>query len=199
MDKSLFNDLMESIKEARSISRNEIKASRHFKVESSNTKADGKKNDASQTDFARSFNVDSNTSQNVEHQAENLSESTDAALIKLSTAGLKAFFNICRHWQLTNDQEIILLGTLNSARYDEWKRSPETACLDQDTLMRISYILGIYESLQILLPIHIFADAWIRKPNDASLFAGKSALDCMMSGNVSDLFVVRQYLANVQN
>ena len=194
MDKSLFNDLVESLKEARSISRNEIEASRHFKVESSNTKTDSKKNDASQTDFARSFNVDSNTSQNVEHQAENLSESTDAALIKLSTAGLKAFFNICRHWQLTNDQEIILLGTLNSASYNEWKRSPETARLDQHTLERISYLLGIYKSLQILLTNHISADAWIRKPNDAPLFSGKSALDCILSGNVSDLFLVRQYL-----
>lgn len=194
MDKSLFNDLVESLKEARAISKNEIKASRHFQVESTNTKADGKKNDASQTDFARSFNVDSNTLRKVEHQAESLSGSTDAAAIKFSTAGLKAFFNICRHWQLTNDQEIILLGTPSSATFDEWKRSPETARLDQDTLVRISYLLGIYKSLQILLPNHISADAWIRKPNDAPLFSGKSALDCMLSGNVSDLFLVRQYL-----
>jgi hypothetical protein len=34
----------------------------------------------------------------------------------------------------------------------------------------------------------------VRKPNDAPLFGGRSALDRMISGNVADLFVVRQYI-----
>ena len=38
------------------------------------------------------------------------------------------------------------------------------------------------------------ADAWLRKPNDAPLFGGRTALDRMLAGQVSDLFVVRQYL-----
>jgi hypothetical protein len=38
------------------------------------------------------------------------------------------------------------------------------------------------------------ADEWIRKPNTAPLFAGKSALARMLGGQVADLFVVRQYL-----
>ena len=38
------------------------------------------------------------------------------------------------------------------------------------------------------------ADAWLRKPNEAATFGGKSALERMLSGNVADLFVVRQYL-----
>jgi hypothetical protein len=125
--------------------------------------------------------------------------SREANAVKLSTAGLKAFFNICRDWQLTSDQEIILLGNPSSASHDEWKRSPETFCLDQDTLVRISYLLGIYKSLQIVLPSQNSADAWIRTSNDAPLFSGKSALDLMLSGKVSDLFAVRQYLDSVQN
>jgi hypothetical protein len=100
---------------------------------------------------------------------------------------------------LTNDQEFILLGTPSSTSYDDWKKSPDTARLDQDTLVRISYILGIYKSLQILFPNHISADAWISKSNDAPLFSGKTALDLMLSGNVSDLFAVRQYLDRVPN
>jgi hypothetical protein len=48
--------------------------------------------------------------------------------------------------------------------------------------------------LQILLPEPAAADAWIKKPNSAPLFGGQSALDRMLSGNVGDLFVVRQYL-----
>ena len=59
---------------------------------------------------------------------------------------------------------------------------------------RLSYLLGIYKSLQILLPDARAADEWIRKPNDAPLFGGRSALERMMTGQVADLYVVRQYL-----
>ena len=38
------------------------------------------------------------------------------------------------------------------------------------------------------------ADQWVRKPNVAKTFGGRSALDRMMSGNVADLYVVRQYV-----
>ena len=52
--------------------------------------------------------------------------------------------------------------------------------------------MGIYKGLQILVPAS--ADKWVRKPNRAQLFAGQSALDRMVSGNVADLYVVRQYI-----
>lgn len=126
----------------------------------------------------------------------NSSHSTIATVSpkRLSSAGLKAFFNIARDWHLKNDQEIILLGNPSRAAYFKWKKAPETALLSRDTLERISYLLGIYKSLQILLPDNASADAWISKPNNVPLFGGQSALDRMLSGNVADLFVVRQYL-----
>ena len=64
--------------------------------------------------------------------------------------------------------------------------------LSRDTLERLSYLLGIYKALQILLPDPAAADAWVRRPNAAPLFAGRSALDRMLAGNVSDLSAVRQ-------
>ena len=66
--------------------------------------------------------------------------------------------------------------------------------LSQDTLERLSYIFGIYAALQVLLPRPEAADAWIRKPNATPLFGGSSALARMLSGQVADLYVVRQYL-----
>ena len=59
---------------------------------------------------------------------------------------------------------------------------------------RISYLLGIFKALELLFPDPTRADAWIRRANDAAPFGGRSALDRMLSGNVSDLFVVRSYL-----
>ncbi|MGZ5042379.1 MAG: MbcA/ParS/Xre antitoxin family protein, partial [Usitatibacter sp.] len=70
----------------------------------------------------------------------------------------------------------------------------ESGALSRDTLERISYVLGIYKALQMLLPSDEAADAWIRKPNAAPLFGGRSAIERMLSGNVADLYEVRRYL-----
>jgi len=55
-------------------------------------------------------------------------------------------------------------------------------------------VLGIYKALRILLPDDMAADAWVRQPNAATPFGGRSALERMLGGQVSDLFVVREYL-----
>ncbi|RJG00117.1 DUF2384 domain-containing protein [Noviherbaspirillum saxi] len=112
----------------------------------------------------------------------------------MSAAGLRAFANIAQLWQLDMDAQLTLLGSPPRSTYYKWKKDPKSAHLGRDTLERISYILGIYKALQILLPEAVAADNWIHKPNAAPLFGGRSALDRMLSGNVSDLYVVRQYL-----
>jgi hypothetical protein len=63
-----------------------------------------------------------------------------------------------------------------------------------DALERISYVLGIYKALHILFTTPAQADGWIKRANATSLFAGSSALDRMMAGQVADLYVVRRYL-----
>src|SRR5262249_11691158 len=104
----------------------------------------------------------------------------------------RTFFNIAEAWHLTNDEQMTLLGAERSTFY-KWKRERD-GLLSKDTLERVSYILGIFKALNILLPKAEAADAWIRRPNTGPLFGGKSALDRMLSGKVSDLYVVRQYL-----
>ncbi|WP_233448278.1 MbcA/ParS/Xre antitoxin family protein, partial [Sphingobium indicum] len=53
-------------------------------------------------------------------------------------------------------------------------------------------VMGIYKGLKMLLPRT--ANEWVRKPNEAPLFAGRPAIERMASGNVADLYVVRQYI-----
>lgn len=86
-----------------------------------------------------------------------------------------------------------LLGVSARSTYFKWKKDPNVT-LPRDTLERISYVLGIYKALQILLPDPHAADGWVKRPNSASIFGGRSALDRMLSGQVADLFVTRQYL-----
>ena len=86
-----------------------------------------------------------------------------------------------------------LLGVGAKSTFYKWKKDAEVA-LPKDTLERISYVLGIYKALQILLPDAKASDEWVKRPNTAAPFGGKPALARMLSGNVADLYVVRQYL-----
>jgi hypothetical protein len=108
-------------------------------------------------------------------------------------AGLRAFTRIADLWHLSIAEQLTLLGLSSRSTYFKWRKEPQVR-LSRDTLERISYILGIYKALQLLLPDTRAADEWIRRPNEAPLFGGRSALDRMLSGNVADLYLVRQYL-----
>ncbi len=111
----------------------------------------------------------------------------------VSAPALRTLFRIAEAWKLGSKELMKLLGSPPRSTFYKWKQLQNVA-LPQDVLERISYIFGIYAALQVLLPRPDAADAWIRKPNTAPLFGGKSALDRMLSGQVADLYVVRQYL-----
>ena len=112
---------------------------------------------------------------------------------KASSPALRTFFRIANAWKLGNKEQITLLGNPPRSTYFRWRQA-EDVVLPKDTLERISYIFGIYSALQVLLPKAEAADAWIKKPNAAPLFGGCSALERMLSGQVGDLYLVRQYL-----
>jgi len=111
----------------------------------------------------------------------------------MSAAGLKTFFNIMQVWKVSDSEARVLLGSPARSTFYKWKANPNVS-LPHDTLERISYILGIYKALQFLLQNNEAADSWVKKTNAAPLFNGQSALQRMLSGNMADLFITRQYL-----
>lgn len=114
---------------------------------------------------------------------------------EVSAVAKKTFFRILDRWQVRTEDGRKLLGSPSRATFFAWKKG-EGGALSRDTLERISYVIGIYKGLQILFPDPARADAWISKPNEA--FAGRSALDRMTGGNVSDLHAVRAYIDHVR-
>ena len=119
--------------------------------------------------------------------------SPDLASVESAAAALRTFFRIADAWGLSNDQQRQLLDCGRSTFY-EWKSGRVKRGLDNATLERLSHVFSFHASLQLLLPVPERANAWIKRENSAPLFGGKSALDRMLAGQVSDLFVVRQYL-----
>ena len=94
---------------------------------------------------------------------------------------LRAFFQIADHWGLSTAQQRVLLGNPPASTYFKWKKARDGA-LPRDALERISYLLGIYKALQILLPDPQRADHWVserqhgaavRRPDCAAAHAGR--------------------------
>jgi hypothetical protein len=129
---------------------------------------------------------------NVSHTLRD-SKSGSSDVSSLGGAGLRAFANIAEAWDLSVADQLKLLGIASRSTFFKWRRERNPR-LPRDTLERLSYLLGIYKSLQILLPDPLLADSWVRKPNTTPTFGGRSALERMLSGQVADLYVVRQYL-----
>ncbi|MGA8277711.1 MAG: MbcA/ParS/Xre antitoxin family protein [Rhodanobacteraceae bacterium] len=121
------------------------------------------------------------------------SAASKAATRDLSGPVLRTFFRIADLWRLTAGEQRHLLGDPPPSTFFKWKQG-HRGTLSRDVLERISYMLGIYKALEILLPAPERADAWVRTANTSPVFGGRAPLDRMLSGNVADLYVVRQYL-----
>lgn len=95
---------------------------------------------------------------------------------------LKTYLEITRAWGLTATEASTLLGIEGGISVRK---------LNLDQIERIRHTVDIYRLLHALLLES--ADAWIRKPNQASLFGGRTALELLTTG--TDGFrQVRNYL-----
>jgi hypothetical protein len=112
---------------------------------------------------------------------------------RLSGPALRTFFNIAAAWGLSVVEQRALLGWPAASTYHRYKAG-EHGPLSFDTLTRLSLVLGIYKSLQVLYPDQGFADAWIRLPNSNHLFNGAMPLTLMMDAGIDGLYRVRRLL-----
>jgi hypothetical protein len=115
----------------------------------------------------------------------------DAAV--LASKGLAAFFRIAEGWGLSAVEQQVVLGQPARSTFFKWKAG-DAGTIGRDTLERLSYVVGIYKALQILIPQRDLADAWISNPNDAPLFNGQPPLALLMEGSVASLYRVRAFL-----
>jgi hypothetical protein len=112
---------------------------------------------------------------------------------RLSGPALRTFFSVASAWQLSVVEQRALLGWPAASTYHKYKAG-EYGALSFDTLTRLSLILGIYKSLQVLYPEEAFADRWVRLPNSNPLFAGSTPLSLMVDAGIDGLYRVRRLL-----
>jgi hypothetical protein len=114
---------------------------------------------------------------------------------RLSPAALKALFNIVQCWQVRDEDVRQLLGGISSSAYYLLKQNPRThgKTLDQDRLLRISYLIGIFKSLNILYSQRL-ADQWMQLPNNNPIFAGRTPLEYIVRGGTPAMDILRRLL-----
>jgi uncharacterized protein (DUF2384 family) len=114
---------------------------------------------------------------------------------RLSQSAVDGFFAILEKWQISMERAGELLGGM--PRSTVYKLKTAAGTLNQDQLTRISYIVGIYKALRILLPDEL-ADQWMTEPNDNFLFGGHSPIDFVVKAGIPGLQQVRSLLDAVR-
>lgn len=112
---------------------------------------------------------------------------------RLTASALKAFVNIAGKWSLNEPQARGLLGGIASSTYHAWKTEPAGKSLNQDTLIRISLLIGIYKALNIYFGSP-WANRWVTLANRGPLFAGQTPLDFMLRNGQPGMLQVRRML-----
>ena len=112
---------------------------------------------------------------------------------RLSASALKAFLNIAGKWGLNEVQARGLLGGIASSTFHAWKTQPRGKKLDQDTLTRISLVIGIYKALNIYFG-KPWADRWVVLANRGPMFAGRTPIDYMLQQGQPGMIQVRRML-----
>ena len=83
-------------------------------------------------------------------------------------AAMEAFQGLADLWQLSTEDQLLLLGAPGLSTFFKWKK--DGGSLPRDTVERISHLLAIHKALEILLPETRAADGWIRRPNAQDVY-----------------------------
>ncbi len=107
-----------------------------------------------------------------------------------AAAMFRAAVNLFRLWRVTDEQATMLLDVpLRS--YRRWKAG-DIGRVSRDGKARLSNLMGIHKALRLIFREPQRGYDWIQAGNE--VFGGRSALDIMLGGELTDLMRVRRYL-----
>lgn len=111
---------------------------------------------------------------------------------RLSSSAIRASFAIMENWNVSDKDARALLGGIASEDYDALKNKPPRT-LDLDTLIRISFLVGIFKALNTIYAEKL-AGEWPQLPNTNPTFGGQKPLTYMVKGGLPAMQRVRQLL-----
>ncbi len=112
---------------------------------------------------------------------------------RLTPSAVKGMVRLTEIWHLTGPEVCALLGDVSDRTWFEMKKGEWSGTLSQDTLTRISALLGIFKGLHLLFSEPL-SDEWVRLPNKGPLYGGRCPLDTMIEGGILKLLEVRRHI-----
>jgi hypothetical protein len=112
---------------------------------------------------------------------------------RLTPAAVAAAVRLADFWRLTSTEICALLGDVSERTWFRMKKGEWTGVLAQDTLTRISALIGIFKGLRLLFSKQL-AHEWVRLPNKGPLYGGRRPLDIMIEGGIPKLLLVRRHV-----
>lgn len=107
-----------------------------------------------------------------------------------AAAMFRAAVNLFRLWRITDDEAAVLVD-LPVRSYRRWKAG-DIGRISRDGKARLSNLMGIHKALRLIFTEPQRGYDWIKRPN--SDVGGRSALDVMLGGELTDLMRVRRLL-----
>jgi len=106
--------------------------------------------------------------------------------VEMAQAGLKAFTQVADRWDLTVDEQRVILGNLPKTSYYGLLKG-NARSVNRDLLERLSLLMGIWANLEILIPDAQASASWMKRPHPGHRFAGHAPLTWIMQGTVAAL------------
>lgn len=117
-----------------------------------------------------------------------------ATRARLSPAAIDGMVRLAAIWHLTNAEICALMGDVSERSWFRMKGAQgRRGALSQDTLTRISALVGIFKGLRLLFSEPL-SDEWVRLPNTGALYGGRRPVDAMIEGGIPKMLEVRRHI-----
>ena len=105
---------------------------------------------------------------------------------------VKAYVRLAAAWKLTNPTAAKMIS-VSPRTWARMKNGTWDGPLNQDQLMRLSAIIGLYKGLHLYFGDNI-ADRWVTLHNDGPMFSGRRPIDVMIDGGLLMITETRNYV-----
>jgi uncharacterized protein (DUF2384 family) len=112
---------------------------------------------------------------------------------RLTPAAIGGMLRLAEIWRLTSAEAAALLGGVSERTWFRMKKGERVGTLSQDSLTRVSGVVGIFKGLRLLFSLPL-ADDWIRLPNKGPLFGARPPLDVMIEGGIPAILDTRRHI-----
>ena len=116
-----------------------------------------------------------------------------ATRMRLTPAAVEGVVRLAEIWRLTSAEICALLGDVSERTWFRMKKGEWSGTLSQDTLTRVSALIGTFKGLRLLFSEPL-SNEWVRLPNKGPVYGGRRPLDAMIEGGIPKMLEVRRHV-----